>query len=416
MRVMHLCVGWLSSGLFGLLLVGGLVTPAQAVNCGDVLPRGLVTLTSNVGPCPGTAPAITVKSLTTLNMNHFTVSCDGTSGSSGIVVQGSHILVENGTVTGCDFAFLSQPGSDHILFNGNTGNTATSNNLGNIGFLIGDGGTHVTLTFNQATNNLTGFSLGIGTQIKVVHNSANSNAQGFLVEADSAQLSHNLANGNSGDGFTILSNHVTLLGNVAVRNTLGFGIQGESNTLSENKAGDPTDQTTGNGVGFRISGNNNTNVSGNTAVFSTADGFLIDGGSNTLTGNTAQSNNGNGFVVNGNNNTLASNQAISNVSDEGFNIFGGTNILTANTATDNSDGFDIHGRGNSLTGNHATGNLIDGIVAESEALGNTITGNTATGNNAANVGGFDLHDFSDACVNNTWSGNHFGTKAPTCIQ
>ncbi|MGD0477195.1 MAG: right-handed parallel beta-helix repeat-containing protein, partial [Nitrososphaerales archaeon] len=108
------------------------------------------------------------------------------------------------------------------------------------------------------------------------------------------------------------------------------------------------------------------------------EGFYLGASpSNTLTGNTADSNH------------------------DGFRLdySSSNNILTGNTANDNGfDGFNIvDSYSNILTGNTANDNGYDGF-ATWDSYSNTLTGNTADSNNYA---GFHLYDYSS----NTIGGN-----------
>jgi hypothetical protein len=84
----------------GMVLIAAGPAGATHIGCGAVLgPGGSFTLDSDVGPCPGPEPALTVDSAR-LNLDGFEVSCASTS-TEGILVLGTRALVRNGTVNDC---------------------------------------------------------------------------------------------------------------------------------------------------------------------------------------------------------------------------------------------------------------------------------------------------------------------------
>ena len=99
----------------------------------------------------------------------------------------------------------------------------------------------------------------------------------------------------------------------------------------------------------------------------------------------------------------------------GFTLNGSTNSLFENNDMVGNGGMGIllyAGGENTVRGNHATGNY-SGIWVESNAssVGHVITGNTSQGNWVV-----DMVDQWGDCAHDTWSGNTFGTKSPSCIQ
>src|SRR5882672_6503063 len=73
---------------------------ASPIGCGAILgPGGTFVLDSDVGPCDGPGPALTLISAT-LDLAGHTVSCSTTS-IYGIDIEGANSQVHNGTVTGC---------------------------------------------------------------------------------------------------------------------------------------------------------------------------------------------------------------------------------------------------------------------------------------------------------------------------
>jgi parallel beta-helix repeat protein len=93
----------------------------------------------------------------------------------------------------------------------------------------------------------------------------------------------------------------------------------------------------------------------------------------------------------------------------GINLAGGSGSVRGVTVTNNAGpGIFIPTAGNSVRGNVATDNF-EGI--EAKGSGNTIIGNYAHGNTRG-----DLIDSSGICTSNVWRGNDFRTASPSCIR
>ena len=162
--------------LLGLGPAGSLLPLAQAqVACGAVLgPGGSTTLQANVGPCDGTAPALTLNGHN-LRMNNFAVFCQDLNDDhvlpTGIVMAGRAAEVRQGTVTGCK-------------------NGVTVSGMG--GHKVGD----MTVTDNKR--------------------------DGILVDSDNNLLRNITANGNGINGI-----HINILGqNNRVYDSTALGNQG----------------------------------------------------------------------------------------------------------------------------------------------------------------------------------------------
>src|SRR5262249_9103730 len=102
-------------GLMMLALGGLVVSPAEALNCGDTLgPGGSFTLTADVGPC--TPPAgLFVAGPVTVNLNGHTVTCDTSGGGNiGIDIQGSGAVLKNGLVILCNTGVQIEGNTSHV--------------------------------------------------------------------------------------------------------------------------------------------------------------------------------------------------------------------------------------------------------------------------------------------------------------
>jgi len=264
-----------------VVLASTVLVPAslQAANvaCGDILSGTSVVLDGNVGPC-ATSHAISVINGAKLDLNGFTVSCDGSTGSVGVTVaQGS--TLRNGIVTGCEFTGVQVSGSkgsllEHVIARDNPG--------AGISVFSTDAST---LRNNAAAGNGTdGFFVATAGS-KLVSNVAWDNGtNGFLITA-AVSSSGNRSTGNF-NGFRIDGNGGKFKNDVAIANgSLGFIVNGDGNSLKK-VIGDST------GYGVYLSGNENDVVkavlSGNSnGVYITGDGNLVSG-SRVLGGGGAQ--------------------------------------------------------------------------------------------------------------------------------
>jgi parallel beta-helix repeat protein len=353
--------------------------PAQAahISCGDVLgPGGNFVLDSDVGPCSGPGPALTVISAS-LDLAGHTVSCS-TLSIYGIEVKGKGSRVRDGVVSGCSngVVLLEQGGHD-------IREVTASENV--TGFTVGS--SRNTLTKNTATDNeYAGFAVG-GSRNQLSDNTTSGSEFGFLfIGAARGMLSHNTATG-SGDGFEMYNSDDNLLtSNAASGNTSG-GFHG---TLSANNRWE-ANTASGNAEGFAFEGDTNGNWIGNTANGNLGFGFnFADGVENSLNDNHATGN-GNGFGIEETNDSLLGNEAVDNTG-AGFTLF--------------ADAAGVRLRNNKALSNDASGiHLNDGA-----------TSNRLRTNQAFDNGDFDLQDDNLGCDANDWSSNNFGTANQGCID
>jgi parallel beta-helix repeat protein len=133
--------------------------------------------------------------------------------------------------------------------------------------------------------------------------------------------------------------------------------------------------------------------------------MLVAGRESTISSNQA-SHCGYGIVVIGNENTISDNHFNDNDAD-GILVTGDANLITGNEA--------LRNRGVGLHVVRMVPMIADGSflsLIQDLATGNTLQGNTAANNNV------DLVEFGDCTIGlpNNWTDNHFGTKRPDCIQ
>lgn len=365
-----------------LAFVGSLglsLPPAQAVHisCGDVLgPGGSFVLDSDVGPCSGPGPALTVISAS-LDLAGHTVSCS-TESIYGIEVQGKGSRVRDGVVSGCSNGIVLFDQGAHEV----RGVTASENITG---FTVGS--SRNTLTKNAATDNeFAGFAVG-GSRNQLSDNTTSGSEFGFMfIGATRGVLSRNTATGNS-NGFEMYNSDDNLLtSNEASGNTSG-GFHGTLNTSNRWEA----NTASGNVEGFAFEGDTNGNWIGNTANGHSGFGFnFADGGGNSLNDNHAAGNGG-GFGIEETNDTLVGNEAADNTG-AGFTLF-------------------AEAIGVQLRKNRALSNDASGIHLTSGATNNRLHTNQAFDN-----GNFDLQDDNLDCDANDWRNNRFDTASQGCID
>jgi parallel beta-helix repeat protein len=322
---------WLAGAIFGVLLVASGGRPAAALSCGDTIgPGGAVTLTEDlIGPCD-TNPVLRVIGPVVLDLNGHTVSCGG------------RILDSNSA----NYTGLVVEGQDAYVKNGSIADCGAGL------LLIGGEPTPTAHTILEVT-----------------------------------------VRDNFRQGINVGSHGNRLIGNTAVRNSVGIRFNGDNNVLMRTAA-------LNNAIGIEI-----------------ADSL----GNNVLVANTATHNDV-GFSVAGSKNTLIGNKAAKNRA-EGFRVNSGIgNVIMDNIAKKNAgDGLSITSRGNVVKGNHVQHNGGHGIALYCfsgrpcawSGGSHTVTSNTARGHAAPR---FDLVDNFPACDHNSWEHNDFGTRSQGCIR
>lgn len=374
-----------SMGVLAFVWSLGLSLPqAQAfpIGCGAILgPGGTFVLDSDVGPCGGPSPALTLISAT-LDLAGHAVSCS-TTAIYGIDVEGKNSTVRNGTVSGCGNGIvLLDHGSHKVRMVTASGNVT--------GFTVGS--SRNKLTSNTATGNeFAGFAVG-GGHNQLTGTTASGSEFGFLFQgATNSLLSNNTATDNS-NGFEMFGCSGNLLTSNTASDNQSDGFEGDLNTNNRWAA----NTASGNAAGFSFEGNTSDAWVGNTANGNDGFGFGFGGGGgNSLDENRASDNgflaSGGGFRFEESNDTLLENKATSNIG-AGFELLSGTSndLLRANWALSNSG---------------------PGIHLDTGATGNRIHNSKALGN-----GSFDLEEDNLGCDANAWGSNTFGVANQGCIN
>ena len=210
--------------IIGLLAFSGLTvlsavptaSAAKPIGCGVTIQTS-VTLTSDLGPCPGNGIVIGINAdNVVLNCAGHTISGEGLG--RGVFVKGGYDTIENCNVKGFVYGF-SLKCCDAL-----TGDTASSNIYGFYGSRISE----LTLKDDSANGNVYGFTFTFGDLnalgSALTGNTANGNTNdGFLLSHVSyGTLSGNTASGNGADGFYFQGNQITITGNTADNNK-GYG-------------------------------------------------------------------------------------------------------------------------------------------------------------------------------------------------
>ena len=273
-----------SAGVAALLLLAG-GSPAQAVECGDVittdtaLDRNLVCTTD---------PALTVDSAV-LDLRHFTVTCDQTS--VGILVQGFAARLRTGAVTGCQAAIVLAGSGEHRVRDV----TASASNQG---VLIQSDGNLLTLS-------------------RVLRGRDDAAVQ---VDGSGNRLRFNEVGGSTDQGFEINGNDNTLYGNRISGVAEGVQLQGEGNRVQRNDIIGASER----GVEVRAGGHRIVN---NLIADGALDGIVLFSSGNRVTGNTVLGHGDQGLFVSGLDNTLARNRVLLNAVD----------LTDTNPACDNNE-------------------------------------------------------------------------------
>jgi hypothetical protein len=110
--------------LTGVGMVASVGTASAAPACGDVIttPNTTVTLTSDIGPCPGNGITVAADGVTLNLAGHTITGSNTTNGTAneqvGVLLQGvRNVLVENGTIRNFDAGIAIQKGSKNTVRN-----------------------------------------------------------------------------------------------------------------------------------------------------------------------------------------------------------------------------------------------------------------------------------------------------------
>ena len=306
----------------GLLLGLTMPSPAAAVQCGDTIgPNVDETLTGSI-TCDNPAVALTIVGPAKVDLTNFSILCDDANHDylrpSGLVILGKGARIQGGFVSGC-FSGVSVEGEGgHVVENVQVEFSRVHN------FFVGS--SKNTLRQNQATRGLVGFVTG------------------------------DQSSGNR------------LLGNIAERNLVGFGVDfGSKHQLYRN--------------------------------YAYANAYA-------------------GFSLSGEGHTVSQNEAADNTNFGFFLLFAEKNIVLKNRALRNgSSGFAIDsGDQHQLTENVARLNGANGILLTDTRASKMIDNVASDNNQDKTIDFFDLNDDVPNCDTNVWEGNTFGTANQPCIH
>lgn len=363
-------------------LAAAAVSPALAVDCGDVI-VAVEELAADLGPC-ATDPALTIQG-GSLQMRGHTVSClVGTE--VGILMLGEKGKVSEGLVTGCGDGVVVAGTGAHTLED-----VVAASNLGDGFEVSGDENKlKACASVDNAAGN--GFVVEGSGHLLQDCSAVGNGLDGFAIEGGPGKYLNNVAAGNGDDGFAVDFTGARAR-RIAVQN-LAAGNGGSGFEVVEGERGRFGGSATGNAYdGYVVAGALLTRVSKAVAIGNGASGVVVTGGSATVDA------------------ALAIDNASSGVS------------------------MNVSGRGN-LDGNHAVGgaNPLELSVggAKSRATSNEAIGGSGSGlrlvapgvsvklnKNRAHENATDLVDDDPACTSHLWQANVFRTSSPpqpSCIQ
>lgn len=264
---------WLSCTLGGVALVLVLAArPALAVECGEVvtgsarLDRDLVCTTD---------PALTVDG-GSLNLNGFTVVCDGTV--VGVLLEGTGARLRNGAVTGCDLAVWVAGDGNHRIDR----LTASASNQG---------------VFVESDRN----RLSRSNVLRGLNDAA------VQVNGSDNHLRFNNIAGSTDQGFEINGNDNRIIGNRIGGVAEGVQLEGDGNLVSRNEIIGATDR----GVEVRAGAHV---ISDNLVADGAADGIALldDANGNEVSGNAVFGNVDQGIFVATLDNRIEGNRVLGN--------------------------------------------------------------------------------------------------------
>ena len=338
------------------------VSSSSAPPCGSLITAS-VTLTADIGPCPGTGLIVGADNITIDLGGHKIVGQEAGDGvSPGIYVFGHQgVTVKNGSISNFDAGVAVYLGAYDTITNLNIhDNIGPSQPFGTttpIWYQIGGdpNGAHPVPVMSN------GIAVDHSFAVQVLNNTVTHNGVYAGIGIYGVDAGANVVKGNT------------------VTNTVGSGGAG--------------------GIGIDV-----------TAAFEFNDirPYLPIEANNVLA-NTVSGNQGAGIVSLGNRNGLIRGNVVQN---NGVGVSGSP--LDGIQLNFNSGGGASPGTIDTVLGNTVSGNGDNGIAVYSG--GNTIQGNTATGDNVNHDGSFDLFDSHPTCDHNTWHGNTSGSAgfSPSC--
>jgi sugar lactone lactonase YvrE len=333
------------------------IATKKTADCGMTVTQNL-TLSDDIGPCPGDGLMIGADGVH-LNLNGHTItgSYSHTGQSVGIrVTSHSRVKISDGTVTGFDAGVALISGYNNIVTGMTVANNQGSQNTGNDTF--GDG----IVMFASSRNTITGNSV---------------------------------LNNGPFDGISMIGQGAdnNLIQDNTVKDTIGTG--------RVFQAGTGLGITTNPFLGFdrpRMVSLNGNQIVGNTVINNAAAGISTVSNVNGVVRSNISEGNGFGSFIHG--------------------VFPGNGIGVTHVQQSTFTTSEL------VENNQVYGNARSGI--EVVALGNQILNNVGNGNGVSPLRGFDFRDgdvtalgsTTLSCVNNTWSGNQWGTGGfiPDCAS
>lgn len=337
--------------------------PVAAVTCGETITQS-VTLTQDLGPCPGNGLVVTASGITVDLAGHRIFgAADGSDNRVGIELAG---------VTG-----------DTV-----TGSASSAAVMGEVdGFASGvgiDGGSSNSVAQLDVTNNVGPLTTTANRGDGIVIGSVTASSQNVITND---VITHN----GIFDGVGVFSAEST--GNQILNNQIT-----DNNVLNPPNMGTSTVDD-GINLGFGLSGTNATTISGNTISRNGFNGIdaCANGGSPCATTHNVITNN-----------TIEANGTPSTPG------YPGAPGLAINVSDYDANGKPTSNTFNTISGNTIRNNLGWGIFINN--AGNTITNNVVTGNcldpacvRQLNLGPLDLVDLN-GCSGNRYSGNTFNVN------
>lgn len=417
--------------LTGVGMVSSVGTASAAPACGDVIttPNTTVTLTSDIGPCPGNGITIAADGVT-LNLAGYTITGSNTTNTTsneqvGVLFQGvRNSLVENGTIRNFDAGVAIQKGSKNTVRN-----IVAHDNINHSSLVAAPGAASNKCAFGDGIV-MTGTNNNVVTQNEAYHNGPFS---GIAIVGNS---DNNIVNDNHAYNQTV-SNELPPAGS------------------NQNGPCGPFSATpTGQGrlhqdIGIRVEGPgaDNNQVTGNTSNANQLEGISIHGyvcwvgnGGTPPPGAPAVGKSNTGNLIQGNN---VRNNGFPDILD-GIGIlrqgpFGNVtcgshgNSIIANTSSNNArDGVYVAPTGdpsvqsgNTVNQNIVNNNGRDGIHVDgpfSTTINGVVTprpgstNNTLISNRGKGNAGVDGFDGNPNCDQNFWQQNIFGTVNQPCVK
>jgi len=344
----------------------------------------------------GNGTLLTIANSFNTSINAITNTTTGGNGE-GIIIQdlrldGNSTNQVGGTMRGIYLDGVGS-GTGFSSVHGATVNQVRLFNWNSYGIYM-TSSSHNTVT-NSVVQGTSGIYITSGFENNIADNSITGGSTGVSISSSSDNsVSNNLIQNNLSNGiFLNGSSDNSLVGN-SIRDNGSSGIfllSGSNNTVI---SGNVVQNSIGNGM--FINGSSNNAISGNIARDNTQSGFYFSSSSyNTVAGNIADDNDNFGFQLgSGSYNTFSSNDAYSNTS-AAFFISSDSNTITGNTSNSDNYGFQVGGNSNTITGNTVVASTIMGVSLN--GAHNTISSNTIE---SATVYGINVGSNSNTISNN----------------